>query len=94
MCRDFVTSMVPKTAAFEIQGLFSHFDQRNQGFILKEEFVAAFGRAVSEKPFSINIEDLIKPISHHIKTKGTNISVLFQKADANNNGRLSAQEVA
>jgi Ca2+-binding EF-hand superfamily protein len=85
--------MANQSTNFEVQALFNHFDQNNNGFILKEEFESAFGRAASEKSFSVGIEDLIKPLATRVREWKLNIPDLFAKCDKNQNNRLSAEEL-
>lgn len=86
--------MVPKATTFETQNLFQHFDQKNNEFISKAEFVQAFDRQTSERSFTIGIEDLIKPLATKVKQWDLKIPILFDKVDKNKNGLLSAQEIA
>lgn len=44
--------------------------------------------------FKIGIEDIIKPLATKVRVFGVNISQLFDKYDANKNGRLSPDELS
>ena len=78
----------------EVAHVFRHFDKSNKGYIRKEEFLAAFDRAVDLKQgFNLSIEDIIKPLATKARKHGVNLAELFDKYDVDKNHMLDADEL-
>mmetsp|Transcript_20144 Transcript_20144/g.14864 ORF Transcript_20144/g.14864 Transcript_20144/m.14864 type:complete len:171 (+) Transcript_20144:460-972(+) len=89
----FVRFYHEKVEEHELDTFLRHFDPIGKGFITKDDFVQAFGRAVREQVFQISIEDIIKPLQTKIKKFNVNVPTLFDKYDANRNGKISTDEI-
>lgn len=89
-----VKDFVKRISNPEVHHMFKHFDRGNKGFISRNDFVAAFTTEVKEQSFSIQIEDIIKPLATKIKKFNVNIGDLFEKADKDKNYHISAEEMA
>ena len=73
--------------------VFKHFDKSNKGYIRKEEFLAAFDRAVVQQGFNLSIEDIIKPLATKARKHGIDLGLLFDKYDVDKNHMLDADEL-
>ena len=88
-----VREIQPKATNLELSYVYKHFDRGNKGYISKEDFMTAFNATVLQKTFALTIGDLMKPLQSEARRHNRNLGALFDKYDADGNGRLSAEEL-
>lgn len=74
--------------------MYKHFDKAGRNYITQSDWLAAFTTEIKDQVFSVQIEDIIKPLKTKLRVFHLTPSELFDKADEDKSYNVSAQELA
>lgn len=89
-----VKEFIPKVTQAEITQMYKHFDKTGRNFITQSDWLSAFTTEIKDQVFSVQIEDIIKPLKTKLRVFHLTPSELFDKADENRSFSVDAQELA
>lgn len=93
-----IKSLYERVSPAELVYVQRHFDRGSKGYVSKQEFLSILNQDVmmqnvGSAGFTLDIEDIIKPLATRCRNFNYNVAAVFDNYDRNKNGRLSAEEL-